>query len=106
MKPLGAGECARCGHVAFPRLLLCPRCSGSEWLPRVLEAGTVEETTVVRRMPGADPAAPVSIGSVRADAGPVLVARLDPGVGRGDRVVLADIDGAPVAQKPQTSTRG
>ncbi len=104
MKPLAGGECAQCGHVAFPRLLLCPRCAGSEWRPRVLETGTVEQASAIWRVPGADPAVPVPIGSVRADAGPVVVARLDIGVGPGERVVLADDGGAPFARKPQTST--
>ncbi len=103
MKPLAAGECTHCGHVAFPRLLLCPRCGGSKWKRRVLEAGTVEETTAVERMPGTDPPAPVPIGSVRADAGPVVVARLEPGLRPGNRVELDDDSGAPVARKPHTS---
>jgi uncharacterized OB-fold protein len=103
VKPLAAGECAQCGHVAFPRLLLCPRCAGSEWRPRVLETGTVEQASAIWRMPGADPPVPVPIGSVRADAGPVVVARLEPAVGTGERVELGDDGGAPVARKPQTS---
>jgi hypothetical protein len=69
----------------------------------VLEAGTVEETTAVQRMPGTDPAAAVPIGSVRADAGPVVVARLEPGLRPGDRVELGDDGGAPVARKAHTS---
>jgi uncharacterized OB-fold protein len=103
VKALAAAECAQCGHVAFPRLLVCPRCAGSEWQPHVLEAGIVEQVTVVHRMPGADPVAPVTIGSVHADAGPIVVARLESGVGPGDRVVLGEDGGAPVARNPQTS---
>jgi uncharacterized OB-fold protein len=104
VKPLAAAECVRCGHVVFPRLLLCPRCAGSEWRRRVLEAGTVEQATAIRRMPGADPAAPVPVGSVRGDAGPIVVARLEPGIGPGESVVLGEEGGAPLARKPQTST--
>ena len=105
MTALVGGECARCGHVAFPRLLLCPRCGGGDWRDRLLDGGTVEEATVVRRMPGLDPAEPVRLGTVRADAGPVLLARLEAGVEAGDRIELRDDAGAPVAGMSQTSGR-
>jgi uncharacterized OB-fold protein len=100
-----AGECGRCGHIAFPRLLLCPRCGAAEWRERRLCSGTVEEVTLVRRMPGSEPAEPVPVGSVRAEGGPVFVARLEAGVGSGDRVELVDDGGAPVARIAQTTLR-
>jgi uncharacterized OB-fold protein len=89
-------ECGRCGHVVFPARLWCPRCGASDWRPREPGAGIVEEVTIVRRAPGGL-AAPVRLGSVRLDAGPLVTARLDPGVGAGSRVYVALADGAPIA---------
>jgi hypothetical protein len=87
----------------FPRLLLCPRCGAAAWRLRPLGAGTVEQVTIVHRMPGGGPAEPVHVGSIRADAGPLVVARLEPGVFVGGRVVLHDEGGAPVARIAETS---
>lgn len=96
MTPLRVGVCTACGRCVFPRRLLCPECGSAEWVERATAGGVVEETTVLRRVPGAD-VAPVAIGTVRLDEGPVVVARLD-GPATGARVGVHSESGAPVAR--------
>jgi uncharacterized protein len=90
-------ECASCGLAVFPRRLGCPRCGSAEWRRRTAETGVVEESTLLRRAPGRALHGPVRIGSVRLDAGPMVVARLAPAAGAGMRVQLLEDDGVPVA---------
>jgi uncharacterized protein len=97
MNELLVAVCESCGRAAFPRRVLCPDCGGGAWSARPAGGGTLEETTVLRRIPGAD-VEPVAIGSVRLDEGPVVVARLEGDLGPGQRVALADDAGAPVAR--------
>ena len=88
--------CEQCGAALFPARLLCPRCGGSRWREEPVDAGVVEETTVVRRAPGGL-RRPVLLGSVRLAAGPVVIARLEPGVEAGARVRVSMEGGVPVA---------
>ena len=85
---LYVSSCRSCGRRAFPPRALCPHCGGAAWSREPAGQGVVEEATRV----GA-----VSLASVRLDAGPVVVARLDADAGPGDRVELHTVDGAPVA---------
>jgi hypothetical protein len=94
----GLAVCVRCDTAAFPRPLWCPRCGGDAWREEELGAGLVEETTFVRRAPGRSLQPPPRLGTVRLDAGPVLVARLDPGAAAGGRVWVELDGGAPVAR--------
>jgi uncharacterized OB-fold protein len=94
----GLVVCVRCERAAFPRPLWCPACGGAEWREEELGAGRVEETTYVRRVPGHTLVPPARLGTVRLDAGPVLVARLAPGVSAAGRVWLELDGGAPVAR--------
>jgi uncharacterized OB-fold protein len=72
--------CTACDHVVFPRRLACPHCGGSEFIERVAEEGVLEEATASR--------AGVAIGSIRTDAGPVVLARLLAELEPGARVRL------------------
>jgi uncharacterized protein len=90
--------CSACGHAVFPARLLCPRCGGSDLKIREVDAGVVEEATVVRRAPGGPLPAPVQVGAVRVADGPLVLARLEPSVTSGDSVRLEYRDGVPVAR--------
>ena len=94
----GLAVCATCGRAAFPAPSWCPACGGDEWREEELGAGTVSETTFVRRAPGRRIAAPVRVGSVRLDVGPVVVARLAPGATSASRVWVELDGGAPIAR--------
>lgn len=90
--------CAGCGRAAFPAPAWCTACGGDRWREEELGAGTVEETTFLRRAPGRTLDHAVRLGSVRLDVGPVVVARLLPGAASGIRVWLELDDGVPVAR--------
>jgi hypothetical protein len=72
----------------FPRPLLCPACGGSDLIAEPVSLGVLEDVTTHR---GA------TIGAVRVALGPVLVARLEDGVQRGDEVELSVDGDVPVA---------
>ncbi len=93
MSELEIQQCGRCGAAWFPDRLRCPRCGAREWQRVPAGQGTVEEETSIHRPPARD-GAPVRLGSVRLDAGPVVIARLQEDVGCGRRVHLeAGADG-------------
>jgi uncharacterized OB-fold protein len=62
-----------------------------------VSAGVVEEATLVERAPGGPLTEPVALGSIRAEGGLVVVARLESVLGPGDSVRLEYRDGVPVA---------
>ena len=90
-------ECASCLLTVFPRRLGCPRCGSAEWQQRAAETGVVEEATLLRRVPGRALQTPISIGSVRLDAGPLVIARLEAVARSGTQVELHEDGGVPVA---------
>lgn len=94
----GLVVCAACARSAFPAPAWCAGCGGGHWREEELGAGTVEETTFVRRAPGRTLQHAVRLGSVRLDVGPVVVARLLPGAASGARVWLELDDGVPAAR--------
>lgn len=59
--------CAACAHTLWPPRPVCPRCGSTGFAPRPAARGVVEEVT---RGGGA------IFASVRADSGPVVIARL------------------------------
>jgi uncharacterized OB-fold protein len=86
-------RCGACGEAVFPRLLLCGRCGGADWLEEETDEGVLEEVTTVA-------AADVRIGSVRSAAGPMLVARVEGGADAAETVRLRrGADGAVVAYR-------
>ncbi len=97
-RPLAFWVCRTCGRPAFPRRALCPACGGHWWRHEHAADGVVEEVTTVRHAADAPDGAAVVLASVRLDAGPVVVARLEGAAGTGARVALVAVDGAPVAQ--------
>jgi uncharacterized protein len=81
--------CSACGHVDFPRRLLCPRCGTGMFRAVDASEGHVEETTVVRhRAGGGEAGEGQRLATVRTTAGPRVIARLDEDAARGDRVEL------------------
>lgn len=94
----GLAVCTACGRAAFPPPSWCAACGGDGWREEELGAGTVEETTFLRRAPGRRLDHAVRMGSVRLDVGPVVIARLLPGASAGVRVWLELDGGAPLAR--------
>jgi uncharacterized protein len=80
-------RCEACGVALFPDRLRCPTCGGPPAQRVPAGPGRVEEQTQVRRAQGQGPGA-VRLGSVRLDAGPVVIARLREDVGAGSPVRL------------------
>ena len=64
--------CEACGHAVFPRLLLCPVCGADRWREQRADRGVLEQATLVH--PSEERG--TRVGSVRTDAGPVVIARL------------------------------
>lgn len=82
--------CAQCGLAAFPPHLACSHCGSMSWDSVVALTGVADEITVLRRTVGSDPEAPaIALGSVRTQAGPTVIARLDLEVRAHDEVELA-----------------
>ena len=89
MTELQIQRCERCGTSAFPDRLWCPRCGAGELRHLPAGPGNVEQETILRRPPAPAPDAdPVRLGTVRLEAGPMVIARLAVGAGPGTRVRL------------------
>jgi uncharacterized OB-fold protein len=69
--------CAVCGTAAFPRRLACPQCGCRDAREVDASEGVVEETTTVRHRAGEDGGAVMRLGTVRTQAGPRVIARLE-----------------------------
>jgi uncharacterized protein len=91
--------CTSCGHVEFPRRVLCPRCGTALFHEIDGSEGYVEETTVLRHRAGSGEALDERrLATVRTTAGPSVIAGLDAHAARGDRVALfVEANGAIVA---------
>jgi uncharacterized OB-fold protein len=75
MTALEIQRCQTCADSWFPDRLRCPRCGGRDFSRIPAGRGTVEETTA-------------KLGSIRLDAGPVVIASVRDGTKRGARVSL------------------
>lgn len=82
--------CVNCSTSWFPAKLRCPRCGGGEFTPTSVAAVDVEEVTV-------DPRRETWLATVRADAGPRLIARVPAGTPAGARLPVVDSAAAAVA---------
>lgn len=82
-------QCRQCRATLFPARYFCPACGGAEWDERVVERGTVAESTVVRHRIGTQEGGDVHLASVVTSAGPVVIARLERAMQAGDEVGLA-----------------
>jgi uncharacterized OB-fold protein len=93
-------RCEACGVALFPDRLRCPTCGEPPTQRLPAGPGRVEEDTQVRRAQDQSPGA-VRLGSVRLDAGPVVIARLAQETGAGS-VVRLDVtpEGAIWARVP------
>jgi uncharacterized OB-fold protein len=76
-------RCQGCGTSVFPDRLWCPSCGADELRHVAAGPGRVEEETVLRRT-----ADPIRLGTVRLDAGPILIARLSRHARTGTEVHL------------------
>jgi uncharacterized OB-fold protein len=83
MTELQIQRCEACGTHAFPDRLWCPGCGPGTLKHVPAGQGRVEEQTTLHRA-----AEPTTIGTVRLEAGPVIVARLAPGAQTGIEVRL------------------
>ncbi|WP_028217576.1 Zn-ribbon domain-containing OB-fold protein [Paraburkholderia oxyphila] len=81
-------RCADCGTTLFPARYLCPVCGGAQWTQQAVAHGTVLAATVVSHRVGASEPGAVHLASVRTDAGPVVIARLDVAARKGETVSL------------------
>jgi uncharacterized OB-fold protein len=92
-------RCLDCGTEAFPLRLRCAACGSPRGEEAKVTGGTLADQTVVRRAVGGELPEPVRIGTIAADGGAVLVARLGAALEDGERVRLANDAGAPVASR-------
>ena len=79
-RPFAVWRCAECGLSAWPPPAMCRRCGSLGFAPEPAPGGTLEEVTG-------------SLGTVRTDAGPMVVARVA-GARPGAAVTLRVVDGA------------
>lgn len=93
-------RCLACGWQAFPLRLGCASCGSSRGEAVPVTRGVLAEQTVVRRAIGGPLPEPVRIGTVHADGGAILIARLEGTLAQGDPVTLRSERGAPVARAP------
>jgi uncharacterized OB-fold protein len=76
-------RCEACGTNVFPDRLWCPGCGAGALQHVPAGPGRVEEETTLRRS-----AQPTTLGTVRLEAGPLIIARLATGAQAGTRVRL------------------
>ena len=79
-RPFAVSRCVECGLSAWPPPAMCRRCGSLGFAPEPAPGGTLEEVTG-------------SLGTVRTDAGPMVVARVW-GAQPGAAVTLRVVDGA------------
>ena len=79
-RPFAVSRCAECSLSAWPPPAMCRRCGSIEFAPEPAAGGTLEEATG-------------SLGTVRTDAGPMVIARVA-GARPGAAVTLRVVDGA------------
>lgn len=88
--------CGACGWRGFPQRLWCPSCGSAQLGAEEVEAGLVEDATVLRRAAGRELDGVVPLGTVLLDGGGRAIARLE--AAAGDRVGVGVEAGAIVAR--------
>ncbi len=83
MTELQIQRCEACGTNAFPDRLWCPGCGAGTLQHVPAGPGRVEEETTLRRA-----TEPTNLGTIRLEAGPLVIARLATGAHTGTRVRL------------------
>jgi uncharacterized OB-fold protein len=92
--------CTSCATPHFPPRLVCRHCRASSWRSEPAPTAVVEEITVLRYRIGAiGSPPPVTIATVRTDAGPRMLVRLDGPAEPGDAVTLSDTTTGIAAQR-------
>jgi len=86
--PFAVSRCVECGLSAWPPPAMCRRCGSLGFAPEPAPGGTLEQATE-----SAGPDGPVTLGTVRTDAGPMVVARVAD-ARPGAAVTLRVVDGA------------
>jgi len=73
-----AVKCAKCGHLAFPPRIICPRCSSREFVAaRLAETGALLTYTIIRVPPATfEDQAPYVLGIAELDDGVRLTAQV------------------------------
>jgi hypothetical protein len=102
-RPFHVTRCQACAHAIFPPRPICPRCGRRTWRWEVARHGTVEHAT---SRVDAETGGPVRLAEVRLDAGPLVTARCQPGVGAGDRVCLALVGATGMTSRLLASPEG
>lgn len=102
---VGVSRCMQCGHESFPQRLWCPLCHSGELVIHHVDRGTLREITSINRTIAGQLEHPVAVGTVHADGGAVLIARIADELTPGDRVALLDDDGTPVATSAPSRSR-
>jgi len=93
------GICGACGAAQYPPREVCVRCLSDAIDSRDVEAaGTVLSLTTIHRSIDPQFTEPAAIASVRMDAGPVVIAFVEPGLKVGARVRLAEKTSRPTGQ--------
>jgi uncharacterized OB-fold protein len=96
-------QCAGCGRLAFPAPLVCHRCGADSWQTSRIDTGVAEEVANVLHAVGGTSEA-VTVGSVRLDDGPLVVARVLGDIEPGQPVRVARTEGG-ICASPIGETR-
>ncbi|MFK4442218.1 putative OB-fold protein [Caballeronia udeis] len=87
--------CVACGHVDFPRRLLCPSCGHDDFAEVAASTGSVEEVTILHHRAGKAGGDIAYLATVLTHAGPRLIVRLERLLASGAVVSLRlESDGA------------
>ena len=87
-------SCSACDHAVYPGRYLCPTCHGVQWKETPATQGVVHESTTTRHKIGADQQVVLHLATVRTDAGPIVIAKLDAPAMSGEKVSLFIENGA------------
>src|SRR3954468_3888580 len=94
--PFAVSRCLRCGRSAWPAPAMCARCGSLDFEAEPAAEGLLEEATTAAGPDGE----PVTLGTVRTAAGPVVIARVI-GARPGGEVALRMREGALEARRPR-----
>jgi uncharacterized OB-fold protein len=91
--------CGACGWRGFPQRLWCPTCGSAQLSAEEVEAGLVEDATVLQRAAGRELDGEVPLGTVLLDGGGRAIARLEEAAA-GDRVGVG-VDAGAIVARPE-----
>ena len=88
-----AGKCSKCGKIAFPGRMVCPKCGSTEFTKHTLSGkGKLVTYTIIRKAPdGFEDLVPYAVGIIELDDGIKISAQITDcnpeELKTGDRVV-------------------